>query len=119
MLVEQGLASSRTRAQALILAGDVVMASDGRRIDKPGEQLDAATELRLKGDSIAFVSRGGLKLTAALDDFSIDVTVHVCLDVGAEDSLALPRQLRALLQHSRMLYQRVARLEEMLLRDPG
>ncbi len=43
----------------------------------------------------------------------------VCLDVGAENSLALPRQLRALLQRSRMLYQRVARLEEMLLRDPG
>lgn len=43
----------------------------------------------------------------------------VCLDVGAENSLALPRQLRAFLRRSRMLYQRVARLEEMLLRDPG
>ncbi|MCH7889748.1 MAG: DUF1465 family protein [Proteobacteria bacterium] len=43
----------------------------------------------------------------------------VCLDVGAENSLTLPGQLRALLQRSRMLYQRVARLEEMLLRDPG
>ena len=70
MVVEQGLAPSRTRAQALILAG-VVLDIHGNRVEKPGQNLPENTELRLKGQPIPFVSRGGLKLEAALKAFDI------------------------------------------------
>ena len=66
----------------MILAGIVVRA-DGRRIEKPGDQLGAEDELRIKGEVLPFVSRGGLKLQGALDSFAIDPTGWVCLDVGA------------------------------------
>lgn len=82
LVVEQGLAPSRTRAQALILAG-VVLDVHGKRVDKPGQNLAEGTELRLKDQPIPFVSRGGLKLEAALDAFDIGVEDAVCLDVGA------------------------------------
>jgi 23S rRNA (cytidine1920-2'-O)/16S rRNA (cytidine1409-2'-O)-methyltransferase len=81
LLVEQGLAESRARAQALILAGLVGCA--GRRIDKPGEQLPPDAALVLKGRDHAWVSRGGLKLAHALDHFGIVVTGNVALDIGA------------------------------------
>jgi len=67
LLVEQGLAESRTKAQALILAGLVNCA--GRRVDKPGEQLAPDATLALKGRDHPWVSRGGIKLTHALDHF--------------------------------------------------
>lgn len=78
---ERGLAESRTRAQALILAGQVVV--DDQRIDKPGTRIDVDAEVRLKGEVLPYVSRGGLKLKAALDAFSIDVKGAVCADIGA------------------------------------
>ena len=81
LLVEQGLAESRTKAQALILAG---MVSCGeRRVDKPGEQLAADALLVLKGRDHPWVSRGGVKLASALDHFRITVEGHVALDIGA------------------------------------
>jgi 23S rRNA (cytidine1920-2'-O)/16S rRNA (cytidine1409-2'-O)-methyltransferase len=81
LLVEQGLAESRTKAQALILAGLVSMA--GRRVDKPGEQLAADSGLVLKGRNHPWVSRGGIKLAHALDHFRIEVEGRIALDIGA------------------------------------
>jgi 23S rRNA (cytidine1920-2'-O)/16S rRNA (cytidine1409-2'-O)-methyltransferase len=81
LLVEQGLAESRTKAQALILAGQVF--GGGKRIDKPGTALPAETALSLAGRDHPWVSRGGLKLAHGLDHFAIDVTEAVALDIGA------------------------------------
>tara|TARA_Y100001934_G_C12326575_1_gene762899 strand:+ start:978 stop:1778 length:801 start_codon:yes stop_codon:yes gene_type:complete len=82
LVFEQGLADSRTRAQALILAG-AVLDQDGHRIDKAGTLLSADTALRLQNDPLPYVSRGGLKLKAALDHFNISLKDKICLDVGA------------------------------------
>jgi 23S rRNA (cytidine1920-2'-O)/16S rRNA (cytidine1409-2'-O)-methyltransferase len=81
LLVEQGLAESRARAQALVLAG--VVSCAGRRIDKPGEQLAADAALGVKGNDHPWASRGGLKLAHALDHFGIDVDGRTALDIGA------------------------------------
>jgi|HubBroStandDraft_6_1064221.scaffolds.fasta_scaffold75620_4 23S rRNA (cytidine1920-2'-O)/16S rRNA (cytidine1409-2'-O)-methyltransferase len=80
-LVEQGLAPSREKARALILAGEV-LAGD-RPIDKAGELVDAGAELRLRSAPMPYVSRGGLKLAHALDVFGVAVRDRVALDVGA------------------------------------
>jgi 23S rRNA (cytidine1920-2'-O)/16S rRNA (cytidine1409-2'-O)-methyltransferase len=81
LLVDQGLAESRARAQALILAG--LVSADGRRIDKPGTPLPAETPLAVAGRDHPWVSRGGIKLAAALDHFAINVEGAVALDIGA------------------------------------
>ena len=81
LLVDRGLAESRTRAQALILAGRVF--SNERRIDKPGQQLADDLPLEVRGLDHPWVSRGGLKLAHALTHFALDPTGRVCLDVGA------------------------------------
>ena len=82
LLVDQGLADSRTKAQALVMAGVVLV--DEQRVDKPSEKFPINASLRVKeGAESRFVSRGGLKLEAALGQFSIDATGLVCLDVGA------------------------------------
>jgi 23S rRNA (cytidine1920-2'-O)/16S rRNA (cytidine1409-2'-O)-methyltransferase len=82
LLVERGLCDSRTRAQALILAGEVVVGDHA--VTKPGTAVDAEAPIRLKGGpQNPYVSRGGLKLRAALDAFLVTVTGAVCLDVGA------------------------------------
>jgi 23S rRNA (cytidine1920-2'-O)/16S rRNA (cytidine1409-2'-O)-methyltransferase len=81
LLVDQGLAPSRSRAQALILAGKV-LAGD-KRVDKPGQALPEETALRVKGPDHPWVSRGGLKLQHALEVFGIDVTGMTVLDVGS------------------------------------
>ena len=86
---ERGLAESRSKAQALILAGEVVAGE--HRVDKPGQLLDAAIEVRLKGAApgtqeaaaLRYVSRGALKLTHALDHFSLSPQGLVCCDLGA------------------------------------
>lgn len=81
-LVELGLAPSRTKAQALILAGQVVV--DDQRIDKCGTQVLESAHVRLKdGATLRYVSRGGLKLEAALDHFGVDPGGLVCADLGA------------------------------------
>src|SRR5438270_13842283 len=79
--VEQGLAESRAKAQALILAG--LVSAAGRRIDKPGTALAEDTALALAGRDHPWASRGGLKLAFALDHFAIDATGSVALDIGA------------------------------------
>ena len=81
LLVDRGLAQSRERANALILAGRVLV--DDQRIDKPGTPIDDTAVLRLLGDDLKFVSRGGLKLEKALDYWHIDLTGLRCVDVGA------------------------------------
>src|SRR3954470_7118049 len=81
LLVDRGLAESRARAQALILAGLVF--SGERKIDKAGQALAADAPLSVRGRDHAFVSRGGIKLAHALDHFAWDVTGAVALDVGS------------------------------------
>lgn len=81
LLVDKGLVSSRERARALIIAGQVVV--NDQRVDKPGTQVDEAVTVRLKGEDIPFVSRGGLKLAGALDSFPISVAGRTAIDVGA------------------------------------
>jgi 23S rRNA (cytidine1920-2'-O)/16S rRNA (cytidine1409-2'-O)-methyltransferase len=80
LLVERGLADSREKARALILAGDVLI--DGQKSDKPGRSVPGDSQVSVTA-RLPYVSRGGLKLAAALDHFSIDVTGRVCLDVGS------------------------------------
>jgi 23S rRNA (cytidine1920-2'-O)/16S rRNA (cytidine1409-2'-O)-methyltransferase len=84
LLVERGLAETRTRAQALVLAGKVrVGDGDGARLDhKPGDALDPSTAIQVARPE-PYVSRGGHKLAAALDAFGIDPTGLTALDVGA------------------------------------
>jgi 23S rRNA (cytidine1920-2'-O)/16S rRNA (cytidine1409-2'-O)-methyltransferase len=82
LLVERGLAESRTRAQALILAG-LVFGAGGERLDKPGRSLAADAEIQVRGRDHPWVSRGGIKLAHGLDHFAIDPKGAVALDVGA------------------------------------
>ncbi|MCM2356828.1 MAG: TlyA family RNA methyltransferase [Geobacteraceae bacterium] len=81
LILDRGLASSRERARSLIMAGQVVV--DDHLADKAGQLVPLAAEIRLKGEPLPFVSRGGLKLQQALDEFAIDVTGLAVLDVGA------------------------------------
>lgn len=81
LLVDLGLAPTRTRAQSLILAGRVYR--ETLRLDKPGMMLPADASVRLEGDDHPWVSRGGLKLVHALDHFALDPTGAVAVDVGA------------------------------------
>lgn len=83
LVVEQGLAPTRARAQALIMAGEVVDRTAERVVDKAGTQLPAGNVLALRHDPMPFVSRAGGKLSAALDHFGISPTGLRCLDVGA------------------------------------
>jgi 23S rRNA (cytidine1920-2'-O)/16S rRNA (cytidine1409-2'-O)-methyltransferase len=81
LLVDRGHAASRERAQALILAGRVLV--NEQKVDKPGAQVAEDANLRLLGEDLRYVSRGGLKLEHALKTWSIDVTGMACADVGA------------------------------------
>lgn len=81
LLVDRGLVVSRERAQALVLAGKVLV--NEQKIEKAGATVDTAAEIRLLGEDLKYVSRGGLKLERALEHWGIDVTGKVCLDVGA------------------------------------
>src|SRR6266849_5958142 len=81
LLVERGLAESRARAQALVLAG--LVWSAGQRLDKPGTSLATDTPLEVRGREHPWVSRGGIKLAHALDHFAVDPAGAVALDVGA------------------------------------
>jgi 23S rRNA (cytidine1920-2'-O)/16S rRNA (cytidine1409-2'-O)-methyltransferase len=81
ILVERGLAASRERAQALILAGKVLV--DEQKVEKSGAQVEDSCTLRLLGADLKYVSRGGLKLECALKYWQISVAGSICLDVGA------------------------------------
>jgi 23S rRNA (cytidine1920-2'-O)/16S rRNA (cytidine1409-2'-O)-methyltransferase len=81
LLVERGLADSRSKAQALVMAG--LVWSGDRRLEKPGALLPTETLIEVKGRDHPWVSRGGLKLVHALDRFSVDPAGAVALDIGA------------------------------------
>lgn len=81
LLVDAGLAESKARAQALILAGLVYLGD--RKIEKAGQQVPADAELDVRGRDHPWVSRGGIKLAHALDAFDINVTGFVAIDVGS------------------------------------
>ena len=83
LLVEHGLADSRTRAAAMVMAG-IVMVAD-KKAEKPSDKFEPAATIRLIGASIEqkYVGRGGLKLEAALREYNVDVEGYTCIDVGS------------------------------------
>jgi 23S rRNA (cytidine1920-2'-O)/16S rRNA (cytidine1409-2'-O)-methyltransferase len=81
LLVDEGHAASRERAQALILAGRVLV--DEQRVDKPGTAVREGVAIRLLGSDLKYVSRGGLKMEKALDHWKIALTGLACVDIGA------------------------------------
>ena len=81
LLVDRGLAASRERAQALIIAGKVLV--NDQKLDKAGAQVVADSLIRLLGEDLKYVSRGGLKLERALEHWRVEVKGKVCVDVGA------------------------------------
>jgi 23S rRNA (cytidine1920-2'-O)/16S rRNA (cytidine1409-2'-O)-methyltransferase len=81
LLVDRGLVPSRERARAMIMAGEVLV--NDRPAEKAGEMVPAEAEIRLRGEPLRYVSRGGLKLEKGLDEFGIDVAGRCGLDVGA------------------------------------
>ena len=81
LLVQRSVTPSRERAQALVLAGRVLV--NGQKVEKAGTEVDSEAEIRLLGPDLKYVSRGGLKLEAALHYWKVDVAGKICLDVGA------------------------------------
>jgi 23S rRNA (cytidine1920-2'-O)/16S rRNA (cytidine1409-2'-O)-methyltransferase len=83
LLTDAGLASSRTKAQAMVMAGVVLV--DEKRVEKASEKFEKTAAIRIKGSSLEqkYVSRGGLKLEAALSAFQIDPTGMTCIDIGS------------------------------------
>ncbi len=81
LLVEQGYADTRTKAQAIIMSGQVYVA--GQKADKPGTSFEETVDIEVRGAACPYVSRGGLKLEKALRDFGVDPTGYVCSDSGA------------------------------------
>jgi 23S rRNA (cytidine1920-2'-O)/16S rRNA (cytidine1409-2'-O)-methyltransferase len=80
-LLDKGIASSRSKAQAIIMAGRVLI--NEQKIDKAGILVDEKSTIRILGDQNPYVSRGGLKLEKALDEFKADPSGKICLDIGA------------------------------------
>src|ERR1700720_346771 len=81
LLVERGLAPSRERAQAILLAGQVRV--NGKRMEKPGGRVATDARIELAGEGLRYSSRGGLKLEGALEDFGVTPKDKTCLDVGS------------------------------------
>ena len=82
LMCERGLVDSRTRAQALILAGQVLVHE--QRVDKPGQLIQSDAEIRIKGETLRYAGRGGLKLEAALREFKID-SLTACFNTGPHE----------------------------------
>ena len=81
LLTERGLQESRQRAQAVIMSGEVFV--NGQRVDKPGTAVAEDAQIEVRGGTLAYVSRGGLKLEKAMAAFPIDLNGAVCADIGA------------------------------------
>lgn len=81
LLVERGVVASRERAQAMVLAGRVLV--DGQKVEKAGAGVDPQADIRLLGEDLKYVGRGGLKMEAALDRWKIDPSGRTCLDIGS------------------------------------
>ncbi len=111
-----GLAPSRTRAQALILAGRVLV--DEVPVEKPGTRVSDDARVRLRGDERSFVSRGGEKLAGALADLGVDPSGLRCIDVGASTGGFTDCLLRAGAAHVTAVDVGRGQLHERLRRDP-
>ena len=81
LLVERNLVSSRERAKALIMAGEVYV--DGMKEDKAGTKIDIKSEITIKGGDMKYVSRGGFKLEKAINEFGVELKDKICMDIGA------------------------------------
>jgi 23S rRNA (cytidine1920-2'-O)/16S rRNA (cytidine1409-2'-O)-methyltransferase len=81
LIAERGLAPSRERAQALLLAGNVLV--NGQKMEKPGSQVSMDAQIEIIGETLRYASRGGLKLEGALEDFGVSPQDKVCLDIGS------------------------------------
>ncbi|MGA7915572.1 MAG: TlyA family RNA methyltransferase [Candidatus Acidiferrales bacterium] len=81
LIVERGLAPSRERAQAILLAGNVLV--NGQKMEKPGTQIASDARIEIIGEALPYVSRGGMKLEGALEDFQVSPHGKICLDVGS------------------------------------
>jgi 23S rRNA (cytidine1920-2'-O)/16S rRNA (cytidine1409-2'-O)-methyltransferase len=81
LLVERGLAETRQKAQALLLAGEVRV--NGQKHEKPGERVATDASLEITGTQLRYASRGGIKLEGALEDFGVSPAGKICLDVGS------------------------------------
>jgi 23S rRNA (cytidine1920-2'-O)/16S rRNA (cytidine1409-2'-O)-methyltransferase len=81
LLVERRLADSREKAKAVIMAGIVYV--DGQKEDKAGSMFDVTSNIELRGSTLKYVSRGGLKLEKAMEEFPVDLSEAVCMDVGS------------------------------------
>lgn len=116
LLVERGVAPSRQRAQALLLAGHVRV--NGMQMDKPGTPVPVDAQIETTGEQFRYASRGGLKLEGALADFGVSPQDKVCLDVGSSNGGFTD----CLLQHgARKVYAvdvTIDQLDWKLLRDP-
>ena len=116
LLVERGLAPTRQRAQALILAGQVHIGN--QRAEKAGAFVPIATAIEVVGEAMPYSSRGGVKLAGALDDFNLSVEGKICLDVGSSTGGFTD----CLLQHgARKVYAvdvNIAQLDWKLAHDP-
>jgi 23S rRNA (cytidine1920-2'-O)/16S rRNA (cytidine1409-2'-O)-methyltransferase len=81
LIVERGLAPSREKAQAMLLAGNILV--NGQKIEKPGAQVTNLAQIEIIGETLRYASRGGLKLEGALEDFGLSPQGKICLDVGS------------------------------------
>ncbi len=81
LVVKKGLAESREKARAMIMAGSIYI--NGQKEDKPGTKIETSAEIMVKGNSMKYVSRGGYKLEKAIEKFNINIDGAVCMDIGA------------------------------------
>src|SRR5580704_18941676 len=81
LIVERGLAPSREKAQAMLLAGNILV--NGQKIEKPGTQIANDAQIEIIGGILRYASRGGLKLEGALEDFGVTPQNKICLDIGS------------------------------------
>jgi 23S rRNA (cytidine1920-2'-O)/16S rRNA (cytidine1409-2'-O)-methyltransferase len=115
LLVERGLAESREKAQALIMAGEVML--NGQKAAKPGQSVDSEAALEVLARP-PYVSRGGFKLAAALREFAIDVTGQTCLDIGSSTGGFTDALLQAGAAHAHAVDVGAGQLDWKLRTDP-
>ena len=79
LVCEKGLAESREKAKAVIMAGQIYV--DNQKADKCGDTYDENASIELRGQKLKYVSRGGLKLDRAMEQFGLDISVKICIDI--------------------------------------
>jgi 23S rRNA (cytidine1920-2'-O)/16S rRNA (cytidine1409-2'-O)-methyltransferase len=116
LLVARGLAPSRERAQALLLAGQVRV--NGERMEKPGTKVPADARLEIAGEALRYASRAGLKLEGALQDFSVSAEGRICLDIGSSTGGFTDCLLQHCAQKTYAVDVTASQLDWKLRRDP-